>query len=152
MNHWLTRHYIDIIIALLIAALVSIPTRAADSLTAARDLYAAAAYEDALALLNKLQPGAQEPDERRAIEQYRAYCLLALGRSADAEQAIAAVVTATPLYRPSGTDASPRVRSAFTDVRRRMLPSIIQQRYAAAKEAFDRKNFAVSAALFTEVV
>src|SRR5262245_28931351 len=157
MNHWLPAppkhlHYFDIVIALLIAAVVSIPTHGADSLTAARDLYAAAEYEDALVLLNTLQSGDHAPDERRTIEQYRAYCLLALGRSADAEQAIAAVVTATPLYKPTVADASPRVRSAFTEVRRRMLPSIIQQRYAAAKEAFDRKNFAVSAALFTEVV
>src|SRR5262245_3698256 len=102
MTRWLTAgpnqakgsHYFDIVLALLIAALVSIPMRADDSLTAARDLYAAAEYEDALALLNKLQPGDHEPNERRDIEQYRAYCLLALGRSADAEQAIPAVVTA----------------------------------------------------------
>jgi hypothetical protein len=147
MNRWF-----DAAIALVIAALISIPTHAADSLTAARDLYAAADYEDALALLNKLQPGDHAPDERRTIEQYRAYCLLALGRSVDAEQAIAAVVTATPLYKPSGADASPRVRSAFSDVRRRMLPSIIQEKYAAAKVAFDRKNFPVAAAVFTEVV
>jgi periplasmic protein TonB len=157
MNRWLTSRpdgltFVDIILALLIAALVSIPTHAADSLTAARDLYAAAEYEDALALLNRLQPGEHAPDEKRTIEQYRAYCLLALGRSADAEQAIAAVVTATPLYKPSGADASPRVRSAFTDVRRRMLPAIIQQKYAAAKVAFDRKNFPVAATVFTEVV
>src|SRR5258707_9479103 len=133
MNRWLPGglHYLDIILALLIAALVSIPTHAADSLAAARDLYAAAEYEDALALLNQLRPGDHAPDERRTIEQYRAYCLLALGRSVDAEQAIAAVVTATPLYKPSGADASPRVRSAFSDVRRRMLPSIIQEKYAA---------------------
>ena len=146
------KHWLDVVLALMVAALVSVPMRAADSLNAARDLYAAAEYEDALALLNRLQPGDHEPDERRAIEQYRAYCLLALGRSADAEQAIAAVVTATPLYKPSGTDASPRVRSAFSDVRRRVLPAIIQEKYAAAKVAFDRKNFPVAATVFSEVV
>ncbi len=146
------KHCLDIVLAVLVASLVSIPMRAADSLSAARDLYAAAEYEDALALLNRLQPGNHDPDERRTIEQYRAYCLLALGRPADAEQAIAAVVMATPLYKPSGADVSPRVRSAFTDVRRRMLPAIIQEKYAAAKVAFDRKNFAVAATVFTEVV
>jgi hypothetical protein len=146
------KHWLDVVLALLVASLVSIPLRAADSLSAARDLYAAAEYEDALAVLNRLQPGAQEPVERRTIEQYRAYCLLALGRPADADQAIAAMVTATPLYKPSGADVSPRVRSAFTDVRRRMLPSIIQEKYAAAKVAFDRKNYTVAAAVFTEVV
>src|SRR5438876_893829 len=140
MSRWF-----DVVLALSVAALVSIPIRAADSISAARDLYAAAEYEDALALLNRLQPGNHEPEERRAIEQYRAYCLLALGRSVDAEQAIAAVVMAMPLYKPSGADVSPRVRSAFTEVRRRMLPSIIQQKYAAAKEAFDRKNFLAAA-------
>jgi protein TonB len=62
------------------------------------------------------------------------------------------VVNATPLYTPSGSDVSPRVRSAFTDVRRRVLPSIIQEKYAAAKVAFDRKNFPVAAAAFSEVV
>jgi TonB family protein len=146
------RRWTDVAIALTIAAVVSIPMRAVDSLNAARDLYAAAEYEEALTLLNRMQPGAHEPDERRAIEQYRAYCLLALGRAADAEQAMAAMVTATPLYKPSGADVSPRVRSTFTEVRRRVLPSIIQEKYAAAKLAFDRKNFALAAAAFGEVV
>lgn len=146
------KYWLDVVLALLVASLVSIPLRAADSLSAARDLYAAAEYEDALAVLNRLQPGAHEPVERRTIEQYRAYCLLALGRPADADRAIAAMVMATPLYQPSGADVSPRVRSAFTDVRRRMLPEIIQEQYAAAKVAFDRRNFSAAAAVFTEVV
>jgi TonB family protein len=146
------KSWIDVALAVLVAALISIPMRAADSIGTARDLYAAAEYEDALELLNRLQPAAREPDERRTIEQYRAYCLLALGRSADAEQAIAAVVTATPLYKPTGADASPRVRSAFSEVRRRMLPSIIQDKYAAAKAAFDRKNFTAAAAAFGDVM
>lgn len=145
-------HLVDIVVAALIAAVVSVPSRAADSLADARDLYAAAEYEDALAILNKLQSGEHPAEERRAIEQYRAYCLLALGRSADAEQAIAAVVNATPLYKPSGSDVSPRVRSAFSDVRRRVLPLVIQEKYADAKAAFDRKNFPVAATAFTEVV
>jgi hypothetical protein len=147
MNRW-----IDVVLALLVAALVSVPMRAVDSLSVARDLYAAAEYEGALELLNSLQPGAHEPEERRAIEQYRAYCLLALGRSADAEKAIAAAVTATPLYKPTGADASPSMRLAFSDVRRRMLPSIIQEKYAAAKTAYERKNFALAATVFGEVV
>jgi hypothetical protein len=147
MNRW-----IDVVLALLVAAVVSIPMRAADSLSVARGLYAAAEYEGALELLNSLQPGAHDPDERGAIEQYRAYCLLALGRSADAQQAIAAVVTATPLYKPTGADASPSVRSAFSDVRRRMLPLIIQEKYTTAKTAYDRKNFTLAAKVFGEVV
>jgi len=125
---------------------------AQDSLSAARDLYAAAAYEDALSLLNRLRGADHRADEDRAIEQYRAFCLLALGRTADATRAIEAVVAAEPSYLPSDADASPRVRSAFRDVRRRMLPAIIRQQYATAKAAFDRKEFAAAATLFTQVL
>jgi TonB family protein len=111
-------------------------------LSAARDLYASAAYDDALIMLNRLRSSEHPASQSRAIEQYRAFCLLALGRSADAEQAIEAVVAA---------DAT-RIRSAFTSVRRRMLPSIIQQKYAQAKAAFDRKDFAAAADGFTQVL
>jgi TonB family protein len=122
-----------------------------DSIAAARDLYASAAYEDALAVLNRLPDSGRAIDESRAIEQYRAFCLLALGRTAEAEHAIETVVAAEPMYRPS-TDLSPRVRAAFSDVRRRVLPSIIQQRYMQAKAAFDRKEFGNSAAAFDQVL
>jgi TonB family protein len=121
-------------------------------LSAARDLYASAAYDDALIMLNRLRSSEHPASQSRAIEQYRAFCLLALGRSADAEQAIEAVVAADATFQPGETDASPRIRSAFTSVRRRMLPSIIQQKYAQAKAAFDRKDFAAAADGFTQVL
>jgi TonB family protein len=121
-------------------------------LNAARELYASAAYDDALAVLNRLRSSDHPASQSRAIEQYRAFCLLALGRSTDAEQAIEAVVVAEPTFQPGETDASPRIRSAFTSVRRRMLPSIIQQKYAQAKAAFDRKEFAAAADGFTQVL
>jgi TonB family protein len=127
------------------------PVRAEqDSVAAARDLYASAAYEDALAILNRL-PGSGRVDEKQTIEQYRAFCLLALGRSAEAEHAIEMIVSADPTYRPAA-DVSPRVRAAFADVRRRALPSIIQQKYAQAKAAYDRKEFAAAATQFGEVL
>ena len=91
-------------------------------------------------------------DEVRTIDQYRAFCLLALGRTADAEQAIEAVVSADPFYQPSDADVSPRVRAAFTDVRRRILPDIVQERYARAKAAFDRKDFPEASAGFKQVL
>jgi hypothetical protein len=121
-------------------------------LNAARELYASAAYDDALAVLNRLRSSDHPASQARAIEQYRAFCLLALGRATDAEQAIEAVVVAEPTFQPGESDASPRIRSAFTSVRRRMLPSIIQQKYAQAKTAFDRKEFAAAAEGFTQVL
>lgn len=121
-------------------------------LAAARDLYASAAYDDALSVLNRLRASDPQGNQSRAIEQYRAFCLLALDRTADAEQAIEAAVAADPSYHPGDSDMSPRVRTAFTTVRRRMLPAIIQQRYAQAKAAFDQKDFAAAAGGFRQVV
>jgi TonB family protein len=147
------RRAIDLAIAAVIAALVSIPVRANDSMASARALYAAAEYEDALAALDRLQQTAdRSQDERKTIAQYRAYCLLALGRAADAEEAIAVVITATPLYVPPESEVSPRVRNAFRDVRRRILPVIIQERYRGAKEAFDEKRFMEAARGFDDVI
>jgi TonB family protein len=121
-------------------------------LATARDLYASASYDDALAVLNRLRASDHPASQARAIEQYRAFCLLALGRAADAQQAIEAVVAAEPSYQPSESEVSPRIRSAFADVRRRMLPVIIQQKYSEAKAAFDRKAFAAAAAGFSQVL
>jgi TonB family protein len=135
------------------AVLAATPARAQDTdLTAARDLYASAAYDDALAVLNRMRSSDHPASQSRAIEQYRAFCLLALGRSADAEQAIEAVVAAEPSFQPGDSDASPRIRTAFTSVRRRMLPSIIQQKYATAKAAYDRREFAAAAEGFSQVL
>ena len=128
---------------LALAAATAAPLAAQPNpLVAARELYASARYDEALAMLNGLSPAdAGNPLERRYVEQYRSLCLLALGRGSEAEQAIAAVVTADPAYRPSEAEAAPRVRTAFTDVRKRLLPDIARARYADAKGAFDRKEF-----------
>ena len=151
MKHWLTSAGIGSFVAAIVLTAASVQAQDGD-LAAARDLYASAAYDDALAVLNRLRSSDHPPNQSRAIEQYRAFCLLALGRAADAEQAIEAVVTAEPSYNPSDSDASPRVRSAFTTVRRRMLPVIIQQKYGQAKAAFDRKEFAAAASGFSQVL
>ncbi|PYR33670.1 MAG: hypothetical protein DMF93_24795, partial [Acidobacteria bacterium] len=133
--------------------IVAPAARAQDSdIAAARDLYASAAYDDALALLNRLHASDRPPAEAKIIEQYRAFCLLALGRAADADKAIEAVVTAEPSYHPSDSDVSPRIRNAFADVRRRMLPVIVQQKYAQAKAAYERKEWAAAASGFSQVL
>jgi TonB family protein len=138
-----------------VTALVLTTTAAAaqdNDITTARDLYASAAYEDALAMLNRLRSADRPATQSRVIEQYRAFCLLALGRPSDAEQAIEAVVAADPSYHPAENEVSPRIRTTFADVRRRMLPTIVQQKYAAAKAAFDRKEYAAAAQDFSQVL
>jgi TonB family protein len=131
------------LVCLALAAATAAPLAAQPNpLVAARELYASARYDEALAMLNGLSPAdAGNPLERRYVEQYRSLCLLALGRGNEAEQAIAAVVTADPAYHPSEAEAAPRVRAAFTDVRKRLLPDIARARYADAKGAFERKEF-----------
>jgi hypothetical protein len=125
---------------------------AADDLATARDLYASAAYEEALTALNRARAAGVPPADAFAVEQYRAFCLLALGRGKEAQSAIENLVVANPLYQPSSTEVSPRVRTAFSDVRRRLLPTIIPKQYAKAKAAYDNKDYATAAAGFTDVI
>src|SRR3954465_11363255 len=120
-------------------------------LTAARDLYASARYDEALAVLNGLPSDAVASD-RKSIEQYRSLCLLALGRGSEAESAIAAVITADPSYLPGEVEASPRVRAAFSDVRKRLLPDIANSRYGEAKSLFDRKDYTGAVPRFRQVL
>ena len=119
-------------------------------LTAAKDLYASARYDEALSVLNGLRIG--ESVDRKSIEQYRSLCLIALGRASEAETAIAAVVTADPTYRPGESDTAPRVRATFADVRKRMLPELASGRYQSAKAAYDRKDWAASEQQFRTVL
>lgn len=135
------------------AILALAPLARAQGVAEARDLYASAAYEQALALLDQLkQSNPGSTDRALAIEQFRAFCLLALGRKPEAEQAIEAVYAINPLYRPQEDEASPWVRTVFQDVRRRVVPAMLQQQYVQAKAAYDRKDYADSATRFTRVL
>jgi hypothetical protein len=125
---------------------------AQDALGAARALYQSAAYDEALLRLNTLRATAHPGDEARFIEQYRAFCLLALGRTTEAERAMEAVITVAPAFRPSEADESPRVRAAFSEVRRRVLPGIIQQEYVQAKAALERHDAASARTGFQRVL
>lgn len=139
----------------LVAALLSLHPRAGEAqetLDAVRDLYSSAAYEDALTVLDRLSTTAGPAADRFPINKYRAFCYLALGRTTEAEHVIENLISDNPLYHPSDSEASPRLRSAFSAVRQRMLPSIVQQKYAAAKLAFDYKNYEAAEAGFAEIV
>jgi hypothetical protein len=154
-----TRRFGNVLVAAMVGAALmgaaARPAMAQDGgpLAAARDLYASARYDEALALLNGLRPQeAGNTTVLRSIEQYRSLCLLALGRTAEAEVAIAAVVAADPMYLPTETEASPRVRAAFSEVRQRQLPEIARNRYATAKATFDRKEFPAAEQQFRDLL
>jgi len=74
---------------------------AQDTLAAARQLYASAAYDEALSMLDRLKTGgAGDRTAASLIEQYRAFCLLAVGRQPDAERAMESRVGGEPTLTP----------------------------------------------------
>jgi tetratricopeptide (TPR) repeat protein len=145
----MTRHLTAAVALLLLSAWTA---SAQASLSRARDLYSAAAYEEALVLLDDLEGRRPPTDDIRLIEQYRGFALLALGRTTDAERAFAAIVAADPSYIVPANEASPRVRAVFDQVRRRTLPLVAKHVYGSAKDAFNRKDFARAATLFDDVI
>ena len=137
---------------LLIAVAFSVTARAADStLSVARDLYVSASYDEALTMLGGLT-GTRTPDEQQAIDLYRTLCFVALGRTADADRVIEAMLMRDPLYRASNEELSPRVQTAFQTARKRILPVVIQKQYADAKTAFDKQDWPVASKGFEQVL
>jgi hypothetical protein len=105
----------------------------------AKELYRSAAYDEALGVLDTIRASAPSTETLEASE-YRVFCLVALDRKEEARNAIAALISANPFYELSETQASPRVRAVFTEVRKSLLPSLVQSAYTEAKAAFDRKD------------
>ena len=139
--------------ALLISVAAPVTTYGADaSLAAARDLYVSASYDDALAMLGTLSNGSKSVEERQSIDLYRTLCLFALGKTTEADRVIEAMLLRDPLYRAADEELSPRVENAFQAARRRILPSVIQQKYADAKSAFDKQQWAAASTGFAEVL
>ena len=97
-----------------------------------KSLYAAAEYDKALALVTSL--------DSLEAQQYKALCLLALGRQADASTAIEALVTASPTFTPSSEDAPPRFVELVTKIRSKMLPVIVRKVFAEGRERFTAKQ------------
>jgi hypothetical protein len=128
------------------------PAAGQETLANARQLYASADYKGALTMLNTLLAASPSPQERQSIELYRTFCLVAIGSSDEANKAIESMVTRDPLYRPNMDDVPPRLRTAFSDVRKRLLPALVQDRYVGAKAAFDRGDYKVAAEGFTQVL
>ena len=129
-------------LAVLLAGWIAAPpleSATEDTLAHAKELYASAAYDEALAVLDRLQTAAPVA-ETTSIAEYRVYCLLALDRRDEARKNIEGILHDNPLYLPSGDQASPRILSVFRDVRRQSLPKIVLERYAAAKVSFERKD------------
>jgi TonB family protein len=105
-----------------------------DPLRTARDLYASAAYEQALSELTRVR-GGMPPSSAGEMDAYRAFCLVALGRTAEAETVAESLLRKDPtLSIDRYPDASPRIEAIFTSVRNRVLPQMIRSEYKAARD------------------
>ena len=127
---------------------LSVSTAPAD-LSAARGLYAAGNYEDAL---SRLPPSPGDATGRGGRRIRAALCLLALGRSAEAERTLEDLVTRQPLFKMSEADLSPRLVTMFRDTRKRLLPGVVRALYTKAKSDYDDHQYAPAASEFKDLL
>jgi hypothetical protein len=125
---------------LAVSSVMAADAAAQSTLDRAKSQYEAAAYEEALTTLSRTDEVASS--QRVEVEQYRALCLIALGRQSDAEEAISALVGVDPTYVPSPSVASPKVLQLVSEIRRRELPGIIRRLVDEGRLAFQSKDFA----------
>jgi tetratricopeptide (TPR) repeat protein len=127
--------------ALMLTALPAPVFAGQDIIARVKDYYANASYEEALQTLRSAPPSGPTAGVTDAAA-YQVFCLVALGREQEATDAIAAIVRVDPLYHPTETDVSPRIRTFFESVRKPLLPGIVRQLYAGAKDRLERKEAA----------
>ena len=120
------------------------PGAGSDSLALTRTLYAAADYERALASV----PPEPAPADWDDADRYRALCLLALGRTAEADSVFALALTRDPHFRVTAGEVAPRVVDFFHGVLERVLPPIAEQRYHQARAEFDAGRYREAEAAF----
>ena len=126
-----------IVVVLLSAPWLS-AAAAQNDLGEAKAKYEEAAYEDALTTLTKAS--ASTTADRVQLEQYRALCLIALGRISEAERAVAALVDADPTYVPPSSVASPRVLAMIAEIRRKELPGVARRVLDSGRAAYEAKD------------
>ena len=115
------------------------------SVQTVRELYASAAYEEALAAVARMAP---QPE----IERYRVFSLTALGRKEEAQQVMESLIQADPMYVLNPADTPPRVQEAFNAVRERLLPNVAKRVYLDARASLERKDRDEAIAQFERVM
>lgn len=140
-----------VVALMLLLVAIAVPARAQGTLESALELYAAAAYDDALSVLDRLPTDALDPAARVSAAHYRMLCLLALGRTDDAERVVASLLEVHPTYQISDGDTSPRVMKVFLEARRRALPGVVRQRYAHARKLYADRDYAGAATDFAVI-
>jgi hypothetical protein len=136
-------------ILLCAAILTSVaPTHASQAdLTNVRSLYASASYDEALTELDKLDADSWSEQ----VDEYRALCLIAIGREREAEQALEHLVRLSPLHSMTSDRMSPRVIALFETVRARTIPAVARELYAKARSSYEGGRFDAAVSQFLKV-
>jgi TonB family protein len=142
---------LTVFLAALTFGLATAGAQSGSPLEDAKALYDSASFDEALTVLDRLSSTQPEKDVAE-VQRYRALCLLALNRMTEAQTAIEVVFSRDPFYKLEEGDAPPRMRAAFTEVRRRLLPKVTEQLYASAKLNFDRKEYGLAAIQFKDLL
>jgi TonB family protein len=122
--------------------------RADDTLGEVGRLYSTAAYEEALVAMAKM-------DDLAVIDQvdeYRALCLLALNRDADAEHAVERLVARHPLRPDALNEQAPKFTSVYRAVRARLVPELASKTYHSAVASFEARDYATADQQFGEAL
>jgi|SRR5688572_4963415 len=101
---------------------------AQEPLTKAKALYDAANYEEALTVL--------APVNVPEAQQYKALCMLALGRAQDASGAVELLITSTPTFEASAEEVPPRFVSLVSEAKKKLLPGIARKAFTEAREEY----------------
>ena len=123
-----------------------------DALAHAKDLYASANYDEALKALEAIPRDGASSTVTGDIDEYRfSACWRSAGRRTPKRSSGRSCAPIRRTVCPD-TTASPRIRAVFDGVRRSILPDIVRDAYARAREAYDRKDMATAAAGFDRVL
>ena len=134
--------------AFLALAQVAGSSAAESALNDVKQLYATAAYAEALTRLSALD-GRHDPNQ---LDQYRALCLIGLGRVADADQTLERIVLRSPEFQVPKQEVSPAFLGRFAAVRKRALPIAANRAYAKARTSYDVQDYVSAAAQLEDLL
>lgn len=128
MNAPLSQRLAGLLCGVVAVFVITATAAAQETLAKAKALYNAAAYEEALTLL--------QPVNVPEAQQYKALCMLALGRAQDATGAVESLVSASPTFEPSTDDVPPRFVTLVSDAKKKLLPGIARRTFTEGREEF----------------
>ena len=133
------------VVLLLLPAMMAAAFAASGSVDEAIALYHDARYAEALQVLDEVEAGsngsAPAGDERDVVDQYRALCLLALDRPAEARTVLRRLVERRPDYAFPADDLPPRFMAVVRETQADVLPSLARAEYRAGKASYDRRAY-----------